>query len=105
MEEAAMAVSSMTSDVGAARQIREYDGDRRKRSLALVAATFLEAGETGTAADTKARASDVYLTELRKLAKESRAAEVTLAEYEAAKLRFESARSVLSLAKTLAAQL
>lgn len=87
----------MAGRVAQARQIREYDGDRRKRALAVWALPFLKAGESASAADISARASEGYKSDMYALALALQAAEKTIMEFEAMKIQWESARSLLSL--------
>lgn len=96
---AADALSAMTGDVAIARHVREFDSDRRRRALAIAAAPLLKAGLSSAAADTEARASEVYAAAMKQLGKEFLAAETALAEWEARKIQFECARSLLSMTK------
>jgi hypothetical protein len=96
---AADALAAMTKDVASARQIVEYDSDRRKRALAVAALPFLVAEYSSSAADTSARASDTYAKAMAKLAGEFRTAQEVIAEWEAKKILFETSRSLLSAHK------
>lgn len=101
MFEAEQRLWKLVPKVATARQVREYDGDRRKNRLARATLPFLEAGDSATAAETKARASESYMTDMDAIRRDYRDAEHVIAEWEAAKVSFESARSVLSLQKTV----
>jgi hypothetical protein len=96
---AADKLSSMTGDVAVARQVVNFDSDRRKRALAIAAAPLLAAGNTNAGADTEARASGVYAAAMKQLGEQYAAAEKVLAEWEATKIQFECARSLLSAQK------
>lgn len=96
---AVTALVKMTSVVAAARHVREYDTDRRKRILAIAAMPFLKAGLSSAAADTEARASQQYADAMKVLGNELVVAEKALAEWDATKIKIEVARSLLSLSK------
>lgn len=96
-------LSSMTETVAAARQVKEYDSERRKRALALAVREFLIAGDSASAAETKGRASAIYGEALDRLSAELLMAEKTIAEHEAARVRWDSARTVSSSLRAIAA--
>ena len=85
--------------VGAAKQVREYDSDRRKNLLATYALPHLKAGASAAAAEQDARANAVYQSDLEALGEQREASEKTIAEWEAAFCKYEAARSLLSAAK------
>lgn len=101
------ALAQMTGQVAKARQIREYDSDRRKRALALAVQDVL--GHTpeaaNAAAEHKARASQSYQAAMGQLGAELREAEKMVAQWEASKARFEALRSLLSVQKNIVANL
>ena len=99
MVETVEEIASRASDTGLARHILEYDSDRRKRALARAMAPALAGGDSAAKAEAEARASATYTAELTQLGKEHQAAETTVLEFEAVKLRWETARSLLSLLK------
>lgn len=99
LTESADTIQAMSSDVAIARQVREYDSDRRKRLLAQATAPFLNAGDSSAAAETKARASQSYADSMKELGKQLIEAEKVLASLDALKIQFEVARSLLSLQK------
>lgn len=99
MVDAVRSMGEMTSSIGAARQVIEYNGDQRKRCLAIVAFPLIKSGASSAAAETESRASDRYGAALDQLARELTAAEATRAEYENLRLQWETARSLLSLQK------
>ena len=92
-------LAAMTKDVGASRQIVEYDSDRRKRALAVAAVPFLAAGESASAAEMQARASKDYATAMGKLSRDYTTAQTVIAEWEAKRILFETSRSLLSAHK------
>lgn len=96
MIEAVQAMSGMADSVGLARHILSYDGDRRKRALARAMAAALAGDESAAKAEAEARASDPYAKELAVLGKEHQAAETQITDWECAKLRWETARSLLA---------
>lgn len=100
-------LQSMAQGVAKARQIREYDADRRKRALSLAVRDALNAAPdmSATAAEHKGRASEGYASTMQQLSAELRSAEQALTEWEAAKIRFESLRSLLSIQKQLVSNL
>ena len=85
--------------MAAAKQAKAYDGDRRKNILARYTLPHLKSGESATAAETMARASDAYQAELNALADQLGAAEAAVAAYDAEYASWESCRSLLSFAK------
>lgn len=105
LTQSADAISSMAQRVALARQIKEFSHDRRKRALAIWSMPFLKAGESSAAADTSARASEGYKTDMAKLCAELITAEKTLVEYEAMRIQWESARSLLALQRDALRQL
>jgi hypothetical protein len=92
-------ISKRVDAVATARQVKEYDSDRRKQLLARYTAPHLLGDKSATAADALARADERYGAELDTLADNYRRAEKHIAEWDAAHCRMEAARSALSLAK------
>jgi hypothetical protein len=99
--EASDRLGELTGAVAKARQIREYDSDRRKRALSCAVRDFLNEGDSATAAEHKARASESYAELMKATARDLITAEQTIAEWEAVKCRWESARSLLSVQKQI----
>lgn len=93
-------LSRMGEAVAKARTIREFASDRRKRALAVSTREFLDK-ESAAAADIKGRASVLYGEALDQQQKELYEAERTVANYEAARIRWESLRSALSTWKAV----
>ena len=99
MLDAAEALTEMAGDVASALTVLEYDGERRKRALALICREFLLTGDSASAADTKARASEAYGEALVKLAGQLEDAQSVVARREAARMRWETARSCLAMSR------
>jgi hypothetical protein len=87
--------------VGKAKQIREWDGERRKVALAKHVAPLLPK-MSASAAEHTARASEAYINLIKILQRELMDAEQTIARYEAIKCKWESARSIMSMQRTIA---
>lgn len=85
--------------LGQAKQVRDYDSDRRKNLLAKYVVKHLKLGESATAADQYARAEDAYVAQLDVLSQQREAAEKTIAENDAEYASFEACRSLMSMAK------
>lgn len=97
-------LTAMTEDVAKARTVREFEGDRRKRALALAVREFLAQGDSAAAADTKGRASVAYGEVLDAQSEQFEAAESILTRWDALRARFDAARSVLSSLRAIAGQ-
>jgi hypothetical protein len=85
--------------VGVAKQIRDYDSDRRKNLLAMNMVSFLKAGHSATSAEAMARADSAYEMGFDGIARQRQDAEKTIAEWDAAFASYEAARSILSVWK------
>jgi len=101
MMEASDELSSMTEEVAKAKQIKEWDSERRRAALSVQVAPLL-IGNAVSASEHIARASSPYHSAMRELQLDLFSAEKTLARYEAVKCKWESARSILSMAKHIA---
>ena len=99
LKQASQKLHQLAPQLGVAKQVKSYDGDRRKNLLAKYTVKFLKDGESATAAETHARADETYKLELGKLAGDLQDAETTIAMYDAEYCSWESARSLLSFAK------
>lgn len=99
MQKAALELAAMSDGIADAKQIKEYDSDRRKRVLASIMAEFLESGESAAAAECKARASKYYVEQLLELGVQLRDALRVIEKAEALHIKWESARSLLSVEK------
>lgn len=89
----------MTTAVGSAKQVREYDSDRRKNLLARYVLPYLKAGHSATAAEGYARAEAAFETALEALSEQRGAAETTIASWEAVHAEHDALRSLLSMQK------
>jgi hypothetical protein len=101
LEAACQVVAALSRKVGQAKQVIEFSPEYRKRALAKAMSPYLDDGESATAADAKGRASFNYGEELKELAQFLNDAETVKAQWEAAKVEWESCRSLLSLEKEL----
>lgn len=99
LENAVREIRNMTVIVGHAKQVRDYDSDRRKTLLAQHMLPFLKAGHSAASAEVEARSDPVYETKLQQLAEQRGDAETTIAKWDAAFCTYEAARSLLSMAK------
>lgn len=97
LHEAAERIQAMAGDVGLAKHVIEYDSDRRKRALARAMGPGLAGGASAAKADAEARASEPYAKELEVLAKQHAAALQQVQEHDAAKVAWETARSLLAM--------
>ncbi len=87
----------LAPQVGAAKQIRQYDTDRRKNLLAKYVVKSLKAGESATAAEAHGRADPSYQMELESLSKQYEGAEKCIAEWDSEMCSFDAARSLLAM--------
>lgn len=101
LETASTEIAGMADAVGKAKQIREWDSERRKVALAKHVAPLLSKMAV-SAAEHSARAGDPYINLIKILQRELLDAETTIAKYEAIKTRWESVRSIMSMQKTIA---
>lgn len=99
LQRTAKALEAMALELAMARSIKEFDGDRRKRELAIAMKVFLDQGETSSAAECRARASDTYGEALIRLSGQYQSAIETIEKYESQRVLWESARSLLSVEK------
>ena len=99
MDKAAERLRNMSSQMGMAQQVREYDSDRRKNLLATYTVKFLKQDNGVAASEAHARADESYQKRLEDLSVQLEAAYVVIARWNAAQAEFEAARSLLSLSK------
>lgn len=99
MNSCASQISKLSNDVADARTIKEFNGDRVKRAFSMEVASFLRLGDSGVAAEHKARANKEYGTQLHDLSEQYRTAMRIIEQHDALKVKFESARSILSTEK------
>jgi hypothetical protein len=99
MNSCASQISKMANDVADARTVKEFNSDRLKRAFSVEVSRFLESGDSGVAAEHKARASKEYGTHLHDLGEQFKTAMRVIEQHDALKVKFESARSILSTEK------
>lgn len=104
--EASHALTEMVGRVAAGRQAREFHGDRAKKALSTAVrdVVALKPEISMSQAEHLARSSKGYEETMKKIGADLLVAEQAIAEWEAAKCRFEAARSLLSVQKTIAGQ-
>lgn len=104
LEQSRDELAGMVEEVGRAKQIKEWDAERRRAALSKQVSPLL--ANTGvSAAEHIARASTEYVNAMRLLQTDLFMAEKTLARYEAVKCKWESARSILSMQRAIAGNL
>ncbi len=99
LKDATRRLHQLSASVGASKQIRQYDTDRRKNLLAKYVVRALKEGHSATAAEAYGRSDEAYQAELEGLSKQYEGAERTIAEWDSEYASFEAARSLLSMAK------
>lgn len=99
MKSSTRKLHELASQVGSARQIKEFNSDQRKMALSVEVVKALKNGETATAAEHWARASTLYQGKMEVLAKQYEAAEGVIAQWQAEQASFEASRSLLSFSK------
>lgn len=104
LESARDELGRMADQVAKAKQIREWDSERRRAALSREVAPLLVSMGV-SAAEHSARASESYVNAMRLLQRDLYEAEQMLAKYEAVKCRWESARTMASLQKAIAGNL
>lgn len=89
-------------EVGMAKHILQYNGDRCKQALSRAMRAALAGGESAVKAEAEARASEGYAKELGQLGVEHKMAEQTVMEWEAAKLTWSTCQSLLAMQREMA---
>ena len=89
----------MAPEVGMARQLIDYDSDRRRNLLARYMVKHLKNGESVSAAENYARSDEGYQNELHGLAGVLEQAYGAVKRWDAEMASWESSRSLLSLIK------
>ncbi len=100
LERCATQLAAMSDQLADAKQILEFDPERRRKALSEVVAVLLDAGESAVAAEHKGRASEAYRNALIQLGTQSRDAHRVVERANALKVQWETSRSILSLEKT-----
>lgn len=99
MNSCALAIAKLAPQVAEAKQAKEFNHDRMKRMLSVLVVEHLADGMSAAAAEHHARASDSYGSQLNDLADQYKSALRVIEEADAVKIKFESARSILSVEK------
>ncbi len=97
LKDATRRLHQLAPMVGSAKQIRNYDGDRKKNLLAKYVVRALKEGHSATAAEAYGRSDEAYQTELEGLSKQYEGAERTIAEWDAEMCSHDAARSLLAM--------
>jgi len=100
MKTATLELHKLAPLVGVAKQVRQYDSDRRRNLLAKFMRPHIKNGETSTAAETLARSTEAFQVGFNELAQELETSEATIAKWDAMFASFEASRSLLSMQKT-----
>jgi len=101
MNEAISTLDTLKSSVALAKQVVEFSNDRCKSALSVLVVEFIKQDMSVSAAEHHARADSRYKVSMKEIMTQTGAAERTLKEWELAKLKFESARSILSAERSL----
>jgi hypothetical protein len=96
---ASQEINQLAPMFGLAKQVIDYDSDRRKNLLAKYARQHIQAGESATAADLLARSDPEYVAALDIQAEELRTAYATTGKWDALHVRWETGRSLLALTR------
>jgi hypothetical protein len=107
MVEQCDSLNHLVKAVAKARQIQDYSSDRKKNALAtfVCAEQGKEKGLSVAMAEHRARCSKGYEARMLQLTVEDLDAETVVAQWEVHKLRWETARSLLSIQKQLVTNL
>jgi hypothetical protein len=95
----ALDMAALASDVADSKTIKEFSNDRLKRAFSVEVERFLSSGDSAAAAEHKARASAQYGAHLQDLMGQHKDALRVIEKYDALKIQFEAARSLLSVEK------
>jgi hypothetical protein len=105
ISECSDALSEMAIDLGKAKHCLEFSSDMRKRALARAMQPALAGGDAVSKAEAEGRASPGYEREIAILDRQHEAAEIVVAQWEAKRCCWETARSLLSMSKETIRQL
>lgn len=97
MNSAALELSRMANDLADSKTIKQFSADRLKRALSVTVTEFLSKGEGAAASEHKSRASAQYGSALHDLSEQYKAAMRVIEAADAARVRYESARSILAV--------
>lgn len=101
LNDAALKLAAMTLQVAKARQVLSWESERRKVALAKLVAGYLEQGESASAAEFKARAHPDYTKQVATMFSQCHDAQKVIADHEATRTIWDSARSLLSMQKAI----
>lgn len=101
MMEAADSLAAMGERVARARQVKDFDSERRRSALSCQVSKLL-GDHSAAAAEHMARSSEGYHKAMAELSTQLFLAEKELVAWESTKIKWESLRSVLSMAKHVA---
>ena len=99
------ALEKLRDDYAAARQVVEYDGERRKAALAGATVKQLDAGKGAAASEAYARTSPEYHEAMRRLGQDYTAAQAVISKYHATITTLDALRSILSTQRSLIKEL
>lgn len=99
------ALEKMREDYASARQVVEYDSERRKAALAGETVKQLDAGRGAGASEAYARASKEYHDAMKKLGEQLTAAHSVIARYHTTITTLDALRSILSTQRALVKEL
>src|SRR4029450_244399 len=99
LKSASNEINNLAPMFGQAKQVIDYDSDRRKNLLAKYARVHLKAGESASAADTLARSDPEYQRELQVQSQELQTAYGITGKWDALHVRWETGRSLLALTR------
>lgn len=105
MKRAVKRLHELAPALGSAKQVKEFNSEMRRSALSSEVVRALKAGESATAAEHIARASESYQQKLGVLARQYEAAEATIAEYQAEQAAFDASRSLMSFNRETLRQL
>lgn len=99
MMQCVLELERIAQDLADAKTVREFSSDRLKRAFSVSVEEFLTAGDSGVAAEHKARAGKAYGAALHDLSQQYQAAMRVIERANALQVMHESARSILSTEK------
>lgn len=94
-------LSSIVSQVGGARAMREISSDLRKKILSRLMKPHMDNGDSAAAAECKARASQEYSDQLHDHQGQLSDAETIVTRAEVLKMQAEAVRTKISLQKSI----
>lgn len=98
--ETVAAIQALVPEYGLARQVIDFDSDRRKNLLATFVRACVEGGAASmTAAESMARSDSGYADGLAALGRELKAAYEVQAKWQALMARLDAARSLLAVSR------